>query len=366
MTLIKKFNTIDHEEAEAADAVIRLCHATDRPLSGYLGSRIVGGFEANHLEKEWVETFGVKYAIAVNSGTSGLLAACMAIGIEHGDEVIVSPYTMSATAAVPKLLGATIVWADIEPDTFTIDPVEVSNAITPKTKAVIATNLFGHPAHLRELRDICDGLGVYLIEDNAQAVFAKENGVYTGTIGHIGVFSLNVHKHLQVGEGGICVTNIDHLDAKLSEAMNHGEMRGGILGLNLRMTEVTAAMARAQLKKAPEIMKGRLRLAARIGYEVLRQGTLPIKRPTARENCTHSFYCWAGLMEKEPKGDIPKPFKRGYMHPLYSLPAFATKQSISLPVVENVEKRIVLLEVCSIDPTDEQITKMVKELGIAL
>jgi perosamine synthetase len=365
VTFIKKFNTIDHEEAEAADAVIRLAHATDRPLSGYLGSRIVGGFEANHLEKEWAETFGVKYAVAVNSGTSGLLAACMAIGIEHGDEVIVSPYTMSATAAVPKILGATIVFADIEPDTFTIDPVEVSNAITPKTKAVIATNLFGHPAHLRELRDICDGLGVYLIEDNAQAIFSRENGVYTGTIGHIGVFSLNVHKHIQVGEGGICVTNIDHLDAKLSEAMNHGEMRGGILGLNLRMTEVTAAMARMQLKKAPDIMNGRRLLAGDINSEILKR-EIPITIPNIRNKCRHSFYCWAGLMEKEPKCDIPKPFKRGYMHPIYSLPAFASKQTISLPVVESIEKRIVLLEVCSIDPTEEQITKMVKELGKAL
>src|SRR6202043_3689849 len=114
------------------------------------------------------------------------------------------------------------------------------------------------------------------------------------------------------------------LARKLREAMNHGEMRGGILGLNLRMTEVTAAMARVQLKKAPEIMKSRKHLAERLSYEVLQQD-IPIKWPSRRENCVHSFYCWAGLLKEEPKGDIPAPFRRGYLHPLYRLPAFATK-----------------------------------------
>src|SRR5258705_13001728 len=229
---MKRFNTIDTKEILAASLTVQEAADDHSPLSGYLGSKSFGGTWCTVLEAAWRERFGVKHAIAVNSATSGLLAACMAVGIEHNDEVIVSPYTMSATAAAPKILGAKIVFADIEDETFCIDPVEVSNAITPMTKAVIATNLFGHPAHLHELREICDNRGVWLIEDNAQAIFAKQDGVYTGTIGHIGVFSLNVHKHLQVGEGGVCVTNNSDLAKKLREAMNHGEMRGGILGLN--------------------------------------------------------------------------------------------------------------------------------------
>src|SRR6266446_3201830 len=236
---MKKFNTIHSEELEAIVDVFD----SYSPLSGYLGSDIYGGERCRSLETKWSGIFDVRYAIAVNSGTSGLLAACMAVDICLDSEVIVSPYTMSATAAVPKILGAKIIFADIERDTFTIDPVDVSNLITPRTEAVIATNLFGHPANLHELRDICDNHGIYLIEDNAQAIFAKEYDKYTGTIGHIGVFSLNVHKHLQVGEGGIIVTDNPWLDKKIREAMNHGEMRGGIPGLNLRMTEVTAAMA---------------------------------------------------------------------------------------------------------------------------
>lgn len=357
---MRPFKTIGNKEALAAANVIG-----HRPLSGYIGSNPVGGHECSELELEWAKTFGVRHAVAVNSGTSGLLAACMAVGVTYGDEVIVSPYTMSATAAAPKLLGATIRFADIEPDTFTIDPVEVSNLITPRTKAVIATNLFGHPAHLRELMDICENNGVYLIEDNAQAIFARENGEYTGTIGHIGVFSLNVHKHLQVGEGGICVTNSTELDTKLRQAMNHGEMRGGIIGLNLRMTEVTAAMARAQLIKAPAIMDSRHRIAHEITFYAI-QKSLPLEITRTREGCEHSYYCWSALLTNEPGGELPEPFKRGYLHPLYDLPAFRTKPSLSSPVVEDVERKIVLVEVCSIEPTDEEIVNMVEKLGRVL
>lgn len=362
---MKKFNTIGPKERSAAMGVLYNAMDNIYPLSGYLGSAPLGGPQCISLETEWEKIFGMQNAVAVNSGTSGLLAACMAIGITHGDEVIVSPYTMSATAAAPKILGATLVWADIEPDTFTIDPVDVSNLITPHTKAVIVTNLFGHPGHLHELRDICDNHGVYLIEDNAQAIFAKEHGVFAGTVGHIGVFSLNVHKHLQVGEGGICVTDNHKLARKLRDAMNHGEMRGGSLGLNLRMTEVTAAMAHEQLNKAPEIMKSRTEIGNKLSEAVAKRLT-GITPPIIRPDCIHSFYCWAGLLDNEPKRELPAPFRRGYLYPLYSLPAFATKQTISLPIVEEIERKIVLVEVCSIDPTDEEIVSMVYELGKAL
>lgn len=355
---MKSFNTIDGAEAGAATEVFKR-----RLLSGYIGSDPYGGPAITELERDWKAVFKTKYAVAVNSATSGLLAACMAVGVEPDDEVIVSPYTMSATAAAPKVLGAKIIWADIEPETFTLDPVEVANRITRKTKAVIVTNLFGHPGHLQELRDICDSEGVYLIEDNAQAIFAMENGKFTGTIGHIGVFSLNVHKQLQVGEGGLCVTNSSDLDRKLRAAMNHGEMRGSILGLNLRMTEITAAMAIQQLKKAPEIMETRLALVeklTRMSYLIKSNVTLPIVRP----DCTHSYYVWALQLKQEPRKPIPAPFRQGYLRPLYDLPAF--KSPDSLPTVEEVERNMVLLEICSIDPTNKEIDAMMLALRDAL
>src|SRR6266436_2894296 len=357
---MKKYNTIDQKEILSASLTVQEAADNHSPLSGYIGSSSFGGTWCTILEAAWRETFGVKHAVAVNSGTSGLLAACMAVGVDHSDEVIVSPYTMSATAAAPKVLGAKIVFADIEPETFTIDPVEVSNAITPKTKAVIATNLFGHPAQLKELRDICENRCVWLIEDNAQAIFAKEDGVYAGTIGHIGVFSLNVHKHLQVGEGGVCVTNDAGLAKKLREAMNHGEMRGGILGLNLRMTEVTAAMAYEQLQNAPEIMARRRYIAEMITSYMV---GLPVTVTVVRPGCEHSYYCWAGLLDVPARGPLPEPFKVGYIRPLWFWPIFKSNGPPYPCVVENIEKRIALVEICSIDPTDEEIIQMVEQLG---
>jgi len=355
---MKNFNTVGPEEATAA---LEVCNRG--LLSGYIGSDPYGGPAVTELERDWKTTFKVKHAIAVNSATSGLLAACMAAGVGPEDEVIVSPYTMSASAAAPHVLGAKLVWADIEPENYTIDPVEVSNKITRKTKAVIATNLFGHPAHLRELRDVCDADGVYLIEDNAQAIFSQENGVYTGTIGHIGVFSLNVHKCLQVGEGGVCTTNSSDLDVKLRAAMNHGEMRGSIVGLNLRMTEVTAAMALAQLKKANGIVESRQDLwhELTLGAAEMR---LPISVPHWRSGTVINPYVWGAQLRRATSVVIKPPFRRGYLRPLYEIKAFRSPDY--LPVVEEVERKMLLVELCAIDPTIQEITTMLTELRVAL
>jgi dTDP-4-amino-4,6-dideoxygalactose transaminase len=341
---MKKFNSVDTKEIYAASTTIMQAYDGHSPLSGYIGGKPFGGPMVLVLEAMWRETFGTKNAVAVNSATSGLLAACMAIDLAPGDEVIVSPYTMSATAAAPKLLGANIVFADIEEDGFCIDPLEVKKLINFKTKSVIATNLFGHPARLHELYDLCDSLGIYLIEDNAQAVFAKEHNRYTGTIGHIGVFSLNVHKQLQVGEGGVVVTDSTVLANNLRGAMNHGEMRGSVYpGLNLRMTEVTAAMACEQLRKGQSRIETIVSFADGITHYV-NELQLPIIPPQDREGCESSYYCWAGRIQGDIRVDPP--FRRGYMRPLYELPAF--HQSIKLPRVEATDNELLLLELCDL------------------
>lgn len=278
-----KINTIGKEEEEAVLRVLRSGN-----LSGYVATSPFGGAEVSALEEEWEKFFGAKHAVACNSATSGLLAACMAAGVGPYDEVIVPYYTMSATAAAPKVLGATVVLGNID-EHYCLDPNDVSNLINENTKAVIATNMFGHPAQLKRLRMICDGAGVVLIEDNAQAIMAKEDGVYTGTIGHIGVFSLNVHKHIQTGEGGICVTNDHNLWIGLQQAINHGECRKSEYpGLNLRMTEITAAIAREQLKKLPAIMEQR-RATAEAILDACKNRDWLIDVPV-RRGCEHSYY----------------------------------------------------------------------------
>ena len=140
----------------------------------------------------------------------GLLIALGAIGLSPGDEVIVPLTTMSHSSNAITY-GAIPVFADIEKDTFCIDVARVAEQITSKTKAVIAVNLFGSPADLTGLSELCKRHGIFLVEDNAQAIMAKQGSAYTGTVGSIGVFSLNYHKHIHTGEGGICTTKILHL-----------------------------------------------------------------------------------------------------------------------------------------------------------
>ena len=176
---------------------------------------------------------------------------------------------MSATAAAPLGYGAIPVFADIEDDTFCLDVEAVKEKINDKTYAIIATNLFGHPAKLRKLRNLCDSHGIYLIEDAAQCPMSKEGLEYSGTIGHIGVFSLNYHKHIHTGEGGICVTNDDHLALRLQMIRNHAEAvvepagvedLTNMFGHNFRLTEMSAAVGLAQLESIDLHINKRVKL----------------------------------------------------------------------------------------------------------
>ena len=169
------------------------------------------GPEIKEMEEMLASYVGVKHCVGASSGTDTLLIAFLALGIGPGDEVITVPYTWISTAEMIALVGAKPVFVDIENDYFCLDVNKVAERITDKTRAIIAVNLFGHPAQLIELRRLADSKGIYLIEDNAQAPLAHENGSQTGTIGHIGVASLNYHKHIHTGEGGVCTTNDDNL-----------------------------------------------------------------------------------------------------------------------------------------------------------
>lgn len=360
---IKPYNTIGKEEVIAAATSIRC-----GPLSGYLGGGRKGGAKVEELEETWAGLFGVKHAVACNSGTSGLLMACMAAGVGPGDRVITTPFTMSATAAAPAFLGADIDFYDIEGETFCLNPDAAF--IATDTKAIVATNLFGHPAQLRTLMELSRnsktvlGIDVCVIEDNAQGIFAAEYAHYAGTVGHMGVFSLNVHKHLQCGEGGVVTTNSDELAETLRLTRNHSEMAGQRVGLNLRMTEVTAAVALAQLKKREKIMAERIEIAEALTEEV--RGLPLITPPAVREGCTHVYYCWAMKIDREREWfvramqDEGVPLRAGYIDPLYRLPAFKGFTSRSrCPVAERMhDQELVLYENCAWSPTGSQIKQM--------
>jgi dTDP-4-amino-4,6-dideoxygalactose transaminase len=317
-------------------------------LSGFYGSwgdQFLGGNEVRRFEEAWSETFKVPYAVSVNSNTSGLYAALAAIEVSPGDEVIVPPTTMSATAISPLLYGAVPVFADIEPDTFCLDINSVNRLLTEKTKAVVAVNLFGHPAKLRELADLCRSRGIFLIEDNAQAPLASEYGKYTGTIGDIGIFSLNYHKHIHTGEGGVCTTNNPELALRLQAVRNHSEnileytklSPVNMVGFNFRLTEIAAAIGTEQLRKIESEVRKREAVGEMLSVKLADLEGLTV--PSVRSGCRHVFYVWAMRIDEEKLGVNRERFGEaltaegfpnflGYTRPLYLLPTFQKRIAI--------------------------------------
>lgn len=318
-------------------------------LSGFFGSwqnGFLGGPKVREFEAAWAKRFDVRHVVSVNSNTSGLTAAMGAIGIGPGDEVIVPCTTMSATAMAPIFYGGVPVFADITEDTFCIDINSVRDNLTEKTKAVIAVNLFGHPAPLAELYKLCQEKGIYLIEDNAQAPLATENGKFCGTIGHIGVFSLNYHKHIHTGEGGMCCTDNENLAQRLQMIRNHAEAvveSAGVgdltnmVGMNLRLTEMSAAVGFVQLNDIDEHISRRQNLAESLSKGL--SGLEGITVPVVRESCRSVYYCWVLRYDSKTVGVSRKTFIDalraegypcfpGYVRPLYMLPAFQRRIAI--------------------------------------
>lgn len=332
------------EETEAVARVMKSGH-----LSCFIGAWCEdyhGGPEVKAFEAAWSKRFGCKHSISVNSNTSGLVAAMGAVGVSPGDEVIVPPFSMSATVMAPLFYGGIPVFVDLEPDTFCLDPQKVRAAITPKTKAILAVNMFGHPAALHELRALADEKGIYLVEDAAQSPLATENGRCAGTIGHIGVFSLNYHKHIHTGEGGVCCTDDDDLAMRLAAIRNHGENVvaplgvadiTNLIGFNFRLTEIQAAIGLEQLKKIDRLVAEREAISQRLSGELA--GLPGLTPPAVRSGCRHVYYVWMARYDEAVTG-VPRkrvvdalnaegvPAAEGYVAPLYLLPAFQQRKAI--------------------------------------
>jgi dTDP-4-amino-4,6-dideoxygalactose transaminase len=201
--------------------------------------------------------FGAHFAdgrptVAVNSGTAGLHLGLLASGVGAGDEVIVPSFTFAATGNSVALTGGIPVFADIEPETFTLDPASVEAAITPKTKGIMPVHLYGHPARMRELRAIADKHGVALYEDAAQAHGAALDGIKVGTFGDFAMFSLYPTKNMTSGEGGMITCATDAIARSARLLRNQGmekQYENELVGFNARMTDIHAAIGRVQLTK---------------------------------------------------------------------------------------------------------------------
>jgi dTDP-4-amino-4,6-dideoxygalactose transaminase len=302
--------TMGDDEVAAASEVIR-----SGVLSGYIGApgdAFMGGPRVRAFEAQAAEYFGVKHAIAVNSWTSGLVAAVGAIGIEPGDEIITTPWTMAATATAIVHWCGIPVFADIDRDTFNIDPAAVERHISPRTRAVIAVDIFGQSADMAALRDICRRHGLKLLSDCAQAPGARVFDRMAGTLADIGGYSFNYHKHIHCGEGGVLVTDDDRYARRLALIRNHAEAvvqaeapaeLANLLGFNFRMGEIEAAIASVQLTKLAPRVAARQRAAAQLDAGL---GGLPgLKTPRVAVGNTHAYYIY-GLQLDTPALGVPR------------------------------------------------------------
>jgi perosamine synthetase len=304
-TIKKKYssyNSIGQEEVAAAKSVLET-----GVLSKFLGCwdpDFYGGSKVQEFERAWEKHFKVKHAVTVNSWTSGLIAAIGAIDIEPGDEIIVSPWTMCASATAILHWNAIPVFADIEIDTFNLCSSSVLKNITSQTKAILAIDIFGHSCDFDELKKIADDNNLKLITDTAQSPGSFYKGKFTGTQSDVGGYSLNYHKHIHTGEGGVIVTNDDKIYEKLQLIRNHAEAvvqdKGvtdlvNMVGYNFRLGEIESAIGIEQLKKVSKYVAQRQIIAKQLNKGL--KNLKGLKIPMTKKDCTHSYYIYGMVLD---------------------------------------------------------------------
>lgn len=288
----KEFKTHDIKEQNAALKVLK---------SGILSDFIAndseffyGGKYVKLLEEKFKKYFKSNYAISVNSWTSGLVCAVGSLNIKPGDEIIVSPWTMSATATAILAWGGIPIFSEIDNDTYCLDPNYIVEKISKKTRAIVVTDIFGQSANYKKINLIAKKYSLKVISDTAQAIGSKQNNKYSGTLCDIGGFSLNRHKHIHCGEGGIILTDNKKLAENMFKIRNHGEVVNkdnkfkNILGFNFRMNEIEAAISIEQLKKLKKILRKKIQNAKLLSAGL--SNLKGLKIPKISKNNTHVYY----------------------------------------------------------------------------
>jgi perosamine synthetase len=231
--------------------------------------RLSLGPTIDRFEEAFAEEVGAPYAAAVSSGTAGLHLLCITAGVGPGDEVVTSPYSFVASANCAIYEGATPVFADIDPRTLNMSPDAVGAAITDRTRAVVAVDIYGYPCELDELRALCDQRGIALIQDACEALGARYKGGPVGSQGPPAVFAFYPNKQITTGEGGMVTTHSESEWRLLRSLRNQGRADSGgwlehaRLGFNYRIDDIRAAIGLGQLEKLGDILAGRSAVAAR-------------------------------------------------------------------------------------------------------
>jgi dTDP-4-amino-4,6-dideoxygalactose transaminase len=265
--------------------------AVDRVLSS---QQFVLGREGAALEHELARLCGVEHGVGVASGTDALILALRACGVQPGDEVILPPFTFVATGSAVSALGAKPVFADIDPETYNINPSEVERCLSSKTKAIIAVHLYGLPADMDPIMAIAETRGIPVIEDNAQAIGAAYKGRPTGSLGDAACLSFYPTKNLgAAGDAGMVVTNSAKLAERVRVLRNHGQTVKYVSsepGWNSRLDELQAAILRVKLSHLPEWQCARQQHATEYTRHLSQLGSLtPPTAPAGYEHAYHQY-----------------------------------------------------------------------------
>ena len=284
---LSRYNPIQAKEIAEANLVLESGVLSD--FLGAAGSKFLGGQRVIDFETAAAKKFGSEYCISFNSWTSGLMAMVGAIpGLQPGDEIITTPWTMSATATAILQSGAIPVFADITKESFQPTRETILPLLNSRTKAILIVDIFGRSAEYDWLSRLCSEHGLLLLSDSAQAPGAKFKGKFITQYTDMGGYSLNYHKHIHSGEGGFALTNSLDLANKMRLIRNHSESvvsaddpveSKRILGNNFRLGEIEAAIAKPQIERIENIVEGRIRAAHELidGLRELPNLTVPQK-----------------------------------------------------------------------------------------
>lgn len=288
----------------------------------------------NEFEDQFSNYVGVKHAATVSNGTVALHLAILALGIGEGDEVIVPTLTYISSVNAIAYANAKPVFVDSYKNSWQINIEDVQKKITSKTKAIMSVHLYGHPCNLQALRTLCDTHNLFLIEDCAEALGSKYNGINVGTFGDISTYSFFGNKTLTTGEGGMVVTNDDTLHDRVVHykgqgLAKHRQYWHDAIGYNYRMTNICAAIGLAQLEQVDTILNKKRDVAH--WYEEFFKGT-PFTFHKEIGNVVHSYWMCSILVEKASQRDVLREFlnnerieTRPLFYPVHTMPMYSEK-----------------------------------------
>jgi dTDP-4-amino-4,6-dideoxygalactose transaminase len=341
LDLNPEIDEIRDQLMEAIDGVLR-------------STQFIMGPNVKAFETEVAEYLGVRHAVGLNSGTDALVIGLRALGVGPGDEVVTSPFTFFATGEAISHLGATPVFADIDPRTYNLDLARVAERMTPRTKAIVPVHLFGAAVDLDPLLELADAHGVKVLEDTAQAFGSEYRGRKVGAIGHCGAFSFFPSKNLGAfGDGGLLVTNDDELADAARMLRVHGARKkymNETVGYNSRLDEMQAAILRVKLPNIDRWNEGRRAAAGR--YNAMLEGVADVKTPIEPEGCRHVYHQYTIRIEGGRRDAVQEALAAEgigsfvyYPYPLHKLPVYAAMSARGLEVSEKAALEVLSLPI---------------------